>query len=67
MLTLLIRMAARKQYLIRRVGDGTCRTVTAPSTRAAMKAFLISYRPGKNESFEVKERGAGEWESYKVT
>ncbi len=59
---------AKEAYLIRRVLDGTMRTVQAFSAKGAMTAFVTDYRPNVGERFQVKKRGSGEgWTEYKVT
>lgn len=61
---------AAKQFLIRRVGDGTMRTFTMHSVNAtckgAMSAFAIEYAAPAGEEFDVKERGVGDWERFRV-
>lgn len=59
-------MPRRDFYLIRRVADGKIRTVVAFSPRGAMERFTVEYRPPAGEVFEVKPRGRGDWEAYKV-
>lgn len=57
---------AKKQFLVRRVVDGTMRTVTSTSMRAAMAEFVAKFHPPKGEEYDIKERGIGDWETYKV-
>lgn len=59
-------MPAKQQFLVRREKDGTMRTLVAHSTRGAMKLFVDLYNPPPGEYFEVKPRGAGDWERFKV-
>jgi len=61
-------MSEKQHYLIRRLADGTMRTVTAQSCRGAMGLFIGQYKPPADEIFLVKARGTSdEWEAYKVT
>jgi hypothetical protein len=60
-------MTREQYFLVRRVADGTCRTVMAYSTKGAMTKFLATYRPPVGEIVEIKLRGGGgDWEAYKV-
>lgn len=43
------------------------RTVVGHSARGVMKVFLVRYQPPKGDIYEVKPRGHGEWETFKVT
>ena len=55
-------------YLIRRLEDGTMRTVQAGSPRGAMRLFAAKYGPPEGELFAVKLReGGGEWEVFRVS
>jgi hypothetical protein len=55
------------QYLIRRVDDGTMRTVIARSIRGAIQKFVIDYKPAVDEDFAIKERMSNDpWEYYRV-
>lgn len=47
------------QWLVRSLQDGTIRTVTARSARAALAKVPAG-------DYEVKERGKGDWVSYRV-
>ena len=59
-------MPEKKMYQIR-FRDGTLRTVTAYSPRAAVKFFVAKYDPPSGD-IDVKERGApsSEWQRYRV-
>jgi hypothetical protein len=55
-------------FLVRRLEDGTMRTVTARgSTRNAMRVFVARYGPPVGEVFGVKLRGEDEWSYFKTT
>jgi hypothetical protein len=55
-------------FLVRRVADGTMRTVVAYSHRNAMELFRANYHPPPGEDYEIKERKADdEWVVYRVT
>jgi len=59
-----------KQFLVRRVSDGTMRTFTMNSANAtpagAMRSFAVTYAAPPGEEFAVKERGVGDWEYFRV-
>lgn len=55
-----------ERYLIRRIADGTIRTVVAATARGAMRVFVTKFQPPIGEIFEVKLRGGGDWETFKV-
>jgi hypothetical protein len=60
-------MPAKQTYLIRRMADGTQRTIIAQSPRGAMQLFVAGYGPPIGEDFGVKIRGEGGWEYFRVT
>jgi len=60
-------MPAKQTYLIRRLADGTQRTVQAFSGRGAMQVFVAGYGPPVGEDFAVKVRGEDGWEHFRVT
>lgn len=53
---------AERQFLVRSLRNGTIRTVTARSRRAA----LDKTNPSRGD-YEVKERGEGDWHAYRVS
>jgi hypothetical protein len=55
-----------RAFLVRRLEDGTMRTVQANTPRGAMQSFVAQYGPPIGEEFGVKERGSGDWEFYRV-
>lgn len=60
-------MQAETQYFVRRASDGTIRTIVARSMRDALKRFTDLYDPPRDgEVYEVKQRGEGDWEPYKI-
>jgi hypothetical protein len=58
-------MAARAMYLVRNE-KGQMFTLLAQSTRGAIRDYVSRYRTRPGEELEVKERGAGEWEAYRI-
>jgi len=60
-------MPLKQTYLIRRMADGTQRTVIAQSYEGAMVLFVAGYGPPDGEDFGVKPRGEGDWEYYRRT
>ena len=61
-------MPSMQAYLIRRLADGTMRTVQAQTTRGAMRYFVATYGPPIGEDFAVKEReGSSQWEVFRMT
>lgn len=54
-----------KMYLVRDTSSGKLATVLAYSTRGAIKLYRARYRPPAG-LYEVKERGIGAWETYKI-
>jgi len=61
-------VAERDLYLIRRIDDGTLRTLEAQSVRGAMRLFVAKYGPPIGETFAVKLRlGTEDWTYYSVT
>lgn len=61
-------MSKQQAYLIRRLEDGTMRTVQASNPRGAMRLFAASYGPPMGELYAVKARGEeSAWEVFKVT
>ena len=60
--------SATTAYLVRRLADGTMRTVQSTSPKGAMRLFAASYGPPIGEGFAVKSRGGSdEWEVFQVT
>lgn len=59
-------MPREQAYLIRG-SDGRMRTVMGTSERAAIKTFLRKYRPSRGDLFNVKLRGHGDWQEYRVS
>lgn len=59
-------MARREAYLVRGA-DGRMRTVQAFSVRGAAKLYLAKYRPKRGDIIEIKPRGRGDWEAFKIT
>lgn len=57
-------MPSQIMYLIRRLRDGTMRTVVSTSPRSAMLEFFVNY-PGadKGEVFKIKARGGLGWDA----
>jgi len=54
--------------LVRRLEDGTMRTVQAQSPRGAMRVFAAQYGPPRGEAFAVKARGSyDDWEVFAIT
>lgn len=60
-------MGAYQHFLVRRVEDGTMRTVTAQSVQSAMRHFISQYGPPVGEVFGVKPRLEGDWEFFSIT
>lgn len=56
-----------KQFLVRRVADGTMRTVNSTSCRAAITEFICKYVGlEEGEDLSVKERsGSADWEVFR--
>lgn len=59
-------MPAKQTYLIRRLIDGTQRTVIAMSPRGAMMLFVAEYGPPMGEEFAVKVRGEEGWTGFRI-
>lgn len=60
-------MPVKQTYLIRRIADGTQRTVVAQSERGAMVLFVAGYGPPVGEDFGVKVRGELGWTYFRRT
>lgn len=62
-------MAAEQMFLVRRLEDGTTRTIVAraETTRGAMRVFVALYGPRVGEDFAVKLRGEGDWDYFRTT
>ena len=58
-------MPAKSAYLIRNA-RGRMATVVAQSHRGAMKLYLTKYPTTPGDVLEVKPRGEGAWEAFKV-
>lgn len=55
----------KEMYLVRGA-DGTMRTIIAFSSRGAVKIYIAKYSTRKGDILEVKPRGRGQWEAFKV-
>jgi hypothetical protein len=42
------------------------RTVVAFSPRGAVKIYMVKYGAGAGDILEVKPRGHGDWEAYRI-
>ena len=59
-------MPLERMFLVRDA-EGKMRTVMARSTRAAAALFLESVETAPGDVIEVKERGRGDWEAFRVS
>lgn len=53
-------------YLVRD-GNGRMRTMIGYSTRGVIREYLWKYPTRPGETLEVKERGRGGWEAFRVS
>jgi hypothetical protein len=62
-------VAQESMFLVRRLEDGSMRTVMArgTTTRHAMRVFVAKYGPPVGETFAVKLRLGSDWDYYRTT
>ena len=59
-------MAGDAAYLVR--GDnGQMATIMARSIRGALRSYMLQYHPDRGDVVNVKKRGEGDWQSFKIS